>query len=311
MATKKNKNKGLKKNNGMSNKDVAEKWLDVPLATWVMEIGAYAIPVASLAELVDLVDLLADRPLVDPTVNEREAKERMLGAAAVCARAIEHNTSVALARTPAEENQKRLRLVRQVTSMSDMVRVRARSSEPSIAEEGKRVETEVLGGRVDAMRMGARALRVWIRAMKERLDEQPSLRERLEVCVPKAQIDRLFAESERWGKEDEVEAAKALPLDLRVLRAHLRQRTAEYVISVLGTVRGDDPATTARASKALAPVAELREELRLRQVRRARGADATDEVAETDDEDLDLAPEDAEEPSTPEPATAPVSEDDG
>ncbi len=309
MATK-NNNGRKNENNGMSSKDVAEKWLDVPLATWVMEIGAYAIPLASVAELVDLVDLLADRPLVGATVYEREAKERMLGAAAVCARAIEHNASLALARIPAEENQKRLRLARQVASMALMVDARARSTEPTIAEEGKRVETEVLGGKVDAMRMGARALRVWIRAMKDRLDDQPGLREKLEVCVPKMQIDRLFAESERWGKEGESEAAKALPLDLRVLRAHLRQRTSEYVMNVLATVRGDDPATSARASKALAPVVELREELRVRQARRARGADTTDAVVETDDEVLDLALDD-DEPSAPEPATAPVSDDDG
>ncbi len=305
MATKKN---GTKDNNKNNNLDVAQKWLDVPLATWVMDLGSYVIPTASVAELVDLVDLLADRPVVDPTVNEREAKERMLGAAGLCARAIEHNAS--LATSGGDENQKRLRLVRLVASTTDMVASRARSPEPSIAEEAKRLEVEVFGGKLDAMRMGVRTLRVRIRAMKGRLDEQPGLRERLEACVPKAQLDSLFAESDRWGKEGEAEAGKALPLDLRVLRAHLRQRIAEYVINVLATVRGDDPATTARASKALAPVVELREELRMRQVRRGRGVD---EVVETDDEDLDLASEDGEddEPSTPQPATAPVSEDDG
>lgn len=316
MATK--KNKGLKNNN----MDVALEWLDVPLATWVMDLGAYAIPVASVAELVDLVDQLADRTLVDPTVNELAAKERMMGAATLCARAIEHNA--ALASTPAYENQKRLRLVKLVTSMTEMVGVRARSPEQSIADEAMLLETEVFGGKLDPMRMGVRTLRVRLRAMKGRLDSQPDLRKRLEVCVPKAQIDSLFAEAARWGKETPAEAEKALPLDLRVLRAHLRQCTAEYVINVLATVRGDDPATTARAGKALAPVVELREELRERLLRRSRSKDAAEGAEVEDDEDLDLeslateeeddaVPTQPAQPKPPaaEPAETPAPEHDG
>src|SRR5688572_2000841 len=90
MATKVN---GKKNNKEKKNKDVAQEWLDVPLAAWMMDLGSYAIPIASVAELVVTARQLADRQLVDPTVGELAAKKRMVGAADLCARAIEHNAT--------------------------------------------------------------------------------------------------------------------------------------------------------------------------------------------------------------------------
>lgn len=314
MGTKKN---GKKNNN---NKGVAQKWIDVPLAAWVMDLGAYAIPIASVAELVVTARLLADRQRVDPTVGEQQTKARMTGAADLCARAIEHNAM--LLSVPAADGNKRRRLVTQVTSMMEMVAVRARSPEPDIAEDATRLQATVFGAELDPVRMDARTLILKVDGMGMRLAQEPDLRKRLEACVPKTQLDRLFAEAQQWGKETPADAEKVPALDLRTLRAHLRQRMAEYVTNVLATVNGDDPGTTARATKALMPLTELREDVRLRYARRARKKGAGVEVEVAGDEGDELEPVVADDedgvvaaqpvpPPAATPAVTPVTDDDG
>lgn len=301
------------------------KWTKVPLAAWMMDLGMYAIPSATLGEMVVMARALAQRTLVDPTPGEAASRGRMKEAYELCAEALEHNLTLA---TPQVDQRKgRMRLVRLVASAIEMVEVRERSPRPQVAAAAAALKVEVFGAGLDAVRMDGRNLVLRLEGIGTRLDQQPGLRERLEECVPRDHLDELFEEAARygarWGEETKAQAEKAPALDLRILRDHLRQRAGEYVANVLATVNADEPATVARATKALEPLVELREDLSSRRARRARKQDVAEET-ETDDEELDLEPVDVEEedeavptqpaptkPSAAPPATAPVTEDDG
>lgn len=316
MATKnennnKTNNKKNKENKKMrNNKKDPMSWNEIPLTTWSLDLTTYAVPPASLGAMVVMSRALAGRVLINPTPGQVAARERMAAAAGLCAQAISYNSRLPEPRL--DQRKARMWLVRLVISITGMIDLRTQSPDEEVAEEAAQLRVRVFGNGFDPMKLDSRTLLLTLQEVEGELRDKPELRAELEQCVPPKQLARLFKEAKsfgaRWRAEKE---AKAPPLNLQALKGHLRQRTAEYVANVLGSVNASEPASVAAVNAALLPLTELRAELAVQRARVARKKKAKASEAEFEEEEEPGLEEDAEEADEAEPEPpAPTTTDD-